>query len=402
MKNILTIFKKEWDRVIKDRRLIITVMILPGLMIFLIYTFIGTAMQDMYTDDVYDIAIYNPQVEFTNIYEPYEIASTATDEAVGNLEHLNIVEVNQSELDQYQEMIDNEEWDILIYIDDNINDYIGVGDKPTVYLYSNPNNFSNSSIVNSFSNYIYYYRDFLSTELFGDTDYFGFWNIGTELNQETLSGTILSSLLPMLIIMFLFSGAMSIGPESIAGEKERGTIATLLVTPVKRSEIAIGKIFALSVLTLFSATSSFIGIMLSLPKMLAFDDSVSTSMYAITDYLMILLVLFSTVFVVVGIISIISAYAKNMKEATSLIMPVYIVTILVSITSMFGDGANQTLFMYCVPIYNTVQSLIAILTFEDMSYTYILITILSNIVYVSFFVYLLNRMFNSEKMMFSK
>jgi len=385
MKNILTIFKKEWDRVIRDKRLIITVMILPGLMIFLVYTFMGSAMQNMYSDDVYDIAIVNPQVEFANIYETYEIASTATDEEAGSLQHLNVIEIDEDQISQYQLMIDDEEWDILISIDEGINDYTGAGQKPIVTLYSNPNNFSNSSVVNSFSNYVYYYRDYLSNELFGDTDYFGFWNIGTELNEETVSGTILSSLLPMLIVMFLFTGAMSIGPESIAGEKERGTIATLLVTPVKRREIAIGKVLALSVLTLFSAASSFLGIMLSLPKMLAFDDSVSTSMYAFGDYAMILLVLFSTVFVVVGIIAIISAYAKNLKEATSFIMPVYIITILVSISSMFGDGANQNLFMYCLPIYNTVQSLIAILTFEDMGYSFILITVLSNIVYVSFF-----------------
>ena len=402
MKNILTIFKKEWDRVIRDKRLIITVMILPGLMIFLVYTFMGSAMQNMYSDDVYDIAIVNPQVEFANIYETYEIASTATDEEAGSLQHLNVIEIDEDQISQYQLMIDDEEWDILISIDEGINDYTGAGEKPIVTLYSNPNNFSNSSVVNSFSNYVYYYRDYLSNELFGDTDYFGFWNIGTELNEETVSGTILSSLLPMLIVMFLFTGAMSIGPESIAGEKERGTIATLLVTPVKRREIAIGKVLALSVLTLFSAASSFLGIMLSLPKMLAFDDSVSTSMYAFGDYAMILLVLFSTVFVVVGIIAIISAYAKNLKEATSFIMPVYIITILVSISSMFGDGANQNLFMYCLPIYNTVQSLIAILTFEDMGYSFILITVLSNIVYVSFFVYILNKMFNSEKIMFSK
>jgi sodium transport system permease protein len=80
----------------------------------------------------------------------------------------------------------------------------------------------------------------------------------------------------MLIIMFLFSGAMSIGPDSIAGEKERGTIATLLVTPVKRSEIAIGKVMSLSIISLFSATSSFIGIMLSLPKLLQMEETGTT------------------------------------------------------------------------------------------------------------------------------
>lgn len=71
---------------------------------------------------------------------------------------------------------------------------------------------------------------------------------------------IFSSMLPMLLMIFLFTGCMSVAPESIAGEKERGTIATLLVTPVKRSHIAIGKIIALSIIALLSGISSTLGI----------------------------------------------------------------------------------------------------------------------------------------------
>ncbi|MFQ7035420.1 MAG: ABC transporter permease subunit [Candidatus Borkfalkia sp.] len=52
---------------------------------------------------------------------------------------------------------------------------------------------------------------------------------------------------------------MGIAPESIAGEKERGTIATLLVTPIKRSELVVGKVLSLSALSSLSAISSFIG-----------------------------------------------------------------------------------------------------------------------------------------------
>ncbi|MBI9008646.1 MAG: ABC transporter permease [Tenericutes bacterium] len=408
MKNILTIFKKEWDRVIKDKRLIITVMILPGLMIFIIYSFIGTAMQGMFQDDVYDIAICNPTPEFTEIYEAYEIAYNTEYEDgevvnPGTLEHITVTTILEADIDNYKEQIDNEEWDLLIVIDSDILDFDPLTDEePIIMMYSNPNQISSNDIASRFSNYINIYGASLSYNLWGDTSYITFDLDGTAVDESNLAGTMLSSLLPMLIVMFLFSGAMSIGPESIAGEKERGTIATLLVTPVKRREIAIGKILGLSVLTLISACSSFLGIMGSLPKMLSFGDFNAADIYHFGDYFMILAVLFSTVFVVVGLIAVISAYAKNMKEASSFIAPVYILTILVSVTSMFGDGANTNLFMYMVPIYNTVQTLIAILTFEAMAPTYLLLTALANLVYLAIFVYILNRMFNSEKIMFSK
>ena len=63
MKNILTIFKKEWDRVIKDRRLVFSVILLPGLMIFLIYTFMGTALSNFTETDSAKVAIVSPTDE---------------------------------------------------------------------------------------------------------------------------------------------------------------------------------------------------------------------------------------------------------------------------------------------------------------------------------------------------
>ncbi len=86
------------------------------------------------------------------------------------------------------------------------------------------------------------------------------------VTQEDATGMLFSSLMPMLLLIFLFSGCMAVAPESIAGEKERGTIATLLITPAKRSSIALGKIAALSVIALLAGASSALGTMLSFPK----------------------------------------------------------------------------------------------------------------------------------------
>ena len=56
-------------------------------------------------------------------------------------------------------------------------------------------------------------------------------------------------MLPYFITILLFAGAMGLGVDMITGEKERGTMASLLVTPVKRSSIVLGKVFALMALT---------------------------------------------------------------------------------------------------------------------------------------------------------
>ena len=64
-------------------------------------------------------------------------------------------------------------------------------------------------------------------------------------DDQKASGKALGMMLPYFITILLFAGAMGIGTDMIAGEKERGTMASLLVTPVKRKSIVLGKVFAL-------------------------------------------------------------------------------------------------------------------------------------------------------------
>lgn len=389
MRNILTIFKKEWDRVIKDKRLMFTVIFLPGVMIYIIYSFMGFVMTNA-ENNVSDIAIVNTTDGFKNIYEANETA-----------DNLNVISIELSEVSDYEALIDQKEWAMLIVFPENLLTYDGTGEKPAVYVYSNPNDLTSSSVSSRFVNYLITYQTQLSYDLFGDTNYFVLNHGSTPINESVIMGAILAQLMPMLVIMFLFSGAMSIGPEAISGEKERGTFATILITPIKRKELALGKILGLSVLSLLSAISSFIGILLSLPKLINYGDA-NISIYGFSDYLMILLILFSTIFVIIGIISMVSAYAKSVKEASAYITPVYILTIIISIATSFSGASNPHILTFVLPIYNSVVSLGSIMTFSELAWAHTLITVISNFIYLTLFVSILNRMFNSEKIMFAK
>jgi sodium transport system permease protein len=390
MKNILTVFKKEIDRVFKDKRLVITLFILPGLFIFLIYNFIGNALENMQEGDVVEIGIVNPTDDFENIYSTAELAYDT---------NLKIREIAEEDIDEYKALIDEEEWNIIIAFPADLEAFDGNGDNPSVLFYTNPKDAANA--IDRFNQYLVAYDQQLRFETYGDTSYMNINYQQSPISEREIIGTVMSSLLPMLVIMFLFSGAMSIGPESIAGEKERNTISTLLITPIKRSELAIGKILSLSALSLLSSLSSFIGIIFSLPALLNLENQ-SLSVFSFNDYLLIFFVLASTIFVIIGIVSVVSAYARTLKEATTYITPIYILTIVVSITTMFSTGSNTNIFAYLIPIYNAVQSLVGIMTFTENVGVFVLVTALSNFVYMIGFIYLLNQMFNSEQIMFNK
>ncbi len=408
MKNIFTIFKKEFYRVMSDKRLIFTTILLPGLAIFVMYSAMGGAINNSSDDmDSHKIIVYTENM-------PNEFRLYINQEIPENPEFHDVAD---SDMDTVVALLKEGDIDLIILFDEDfmtvLEDYESLNyTLPNVDVYFNPGERYSENSIGVFYGYL---NSFFHNEATNPDRYGSAYDIATfNTNNNGLPfvvqyenkgiGQGLSMLLPMLIIMFLFSGAMSIGPDSIAGEKERGTIATLLVTPVKRSEIAIGKVMSLSLISLMSAISSFIGIILSLPKLLGGQlptDVPVYSIYSINDYLMLLSIIFVTVLVIVGLISVISAYAKTIKEASTLILPFYFLSIMIGISTMFSGEGNTDLYVYLIPIYSSVNMIISILSFEVIGIHYLL-TIVSSLVYVSIFIYVLNRLFQSETIMFSK
>ena len=220
-------------------------------------------------------------------------------------------------------------------------------------------------------------------------------------DADSVSKSVLSMIVPMVLLMLLFSGCMAVAPESIAGEKERGTIATLLVTPVKRSVVAVGKIAALSVIALLSGLSSALGMLLSLPKLAgSAGDGISFSMYGVGDYAVILSVILSTVLVLVAIISIVSAYAKSVKEANGLVVPIMILVMLCGVFSMFASGI-ASIGLYFIPVFNSALVISTVLSGTVMPFAP-LVTACVNVAFAALLVFVLTRMFNSERIMFNR
>ena len=192
---------------------------------------------------------------------------------------------------------------------------------------------------------------------------------------------------------------MGIAPESIAGEKERGTIATLLVTPIKRSELVVGKIVSLSALSALSAISSFIGTFLSMPKLMGGNIGDMFAAYSAGQYVALFAIMLSAVLLIVSLISILSALAKSVKEASTFAVPLMIVVMLVGLSSMLFTTGNPA--AYLIPVFNCVQVMSAIFSMQ-FSAVNLLITLGSNLVYIALLVYVLTRMFKSERVMFNR
>lgn len=394
--NTLTIIKKEFARFFGDRQLLFTSVIMPGLLIYIIYSLMGSGLSKMATEgaeELVTVRVENMPESMAPLWENLPatalLCQTFSQEDVDNLENKDLNEV----LVRFPAGFDT-----LVANYDSQS-----GEKaPNVEIYYNSANNASSRVYSLLKGSLTTYEDQLSNRFdINRTDeeeaHFDM------ASRDDVLGSVLSKLIPMLILMMLFSGVMAIAPSSIAGEKERGTIATLLVTPMRRNELALGKVVSLSGMALLSGLSSFIGIVLSLPKMIQADtpDIALGLNYTTADYAVLLITIMATVLIMASVVSMLSALAKDVKNAGTMIVPFMLVVMFCGLTPMFQSGTPESLTAYLIPFYNSIQVMTATFAHE-MKWMPVIIMLASNVVYTGIAVWGLTRMFNSEKVMFSK
>lgn len=392
-KNMITIIKKEFARFFGDRRMVLTTIFLPGIMIYVLYSFMGNMMMKQFTTS--DDYVY--QIEAVSLPASMEFLKTQ--------EMFEVKEVDAAEEADAKALVETQEADLLLVFPEEFDQKVAAYDctattdaAPDIQIYYNSVSTESSAAYQMVCAMLDEYETALSNKFDINAEEEICYDMATE---KDTSAQFFSMMLPMLMMMFLFSGCMAIAPESIAGEKERGTIATLLVTPMKRSELAIGKIISLSVIGLLSGFSSFVGTMLSLPNLMgAAADEMSASVYGISDYVFLLVMILSTVLVIIGAISVISGFAKSVKEAGTAVSPLMILVMVLSVTTMMGGGAPEEPYLYLIPLYNSVQCMNGIFSFTMLPVNFV-ITIVSNLVYTGILVFILTKMFDSEKIMYN-
>ena len=390
--NIITVMRKEFARFFGDRRMILLVL-LPAILIYVIYSFMGTAMASMFAPD----EDYTPTAYAINM--PETIAQMA--QAGG----INITRAETTEVETIKQRISQKEADLLIIFPPGFDEEVAAydvqsataGPAPNIEIYHNSTEPNSSNANWIMISLLDAYESALANKFDINRDI----QDADQVTDEDMSASIISMLMPMLLMIFLYSGCAGLAPESIAGEKERGTLATLLVTPLKRSELAAGKILSLCVLSFLSGIVTAIATILSLPKLMGpAEGLIDAGIYGPTDYMLLAFVILSTILLLVALISIISAFAKSVKEATTAVMPVMVIVMLVGVTGMFSNTQTEGSY-YFIPLYSSVQSMSGIFSL-DYNAGNIAISCISNLIYAIIGGFALTKMFNSEKIMFSK
>ena len=399
MKNILAIMKKELRRFFGDKRMIAT-LILPGLLIYVIYSLMGGALSEKLAgggeDTEYRVLTHGSS----------ELISAVTLNSGMNITYYRCPNCTEEhDPAAISKSINEEGFHAYLVIPEDFDQRIAAYDPatglpaPEVKIYYNSSDADSATAYSTLLALLGALESSMANRFDVNISPDAVFDVATE---EDLTGMLFSMLMPLLLIILMFSSCMAMTAESIAGEKERGTIATLLITPIKRSELALGKIAALSVMSLLGGLCSFVGVLLALPKLMGGEamDAVDTSVYTMGDYAMILCVILSTILVFVSLIAVLSALANSVKEASTLVSPLMLVVTVIGVSGMFGSP-DKSLGLFLIPIYNSVQCISGVFS---MSYEpiQIILTVAANLLTAGVFAVVLTRMFNSERVMFKK
>ena len=175
----------------------------------------------------------------------------------------------------------------------------------------------------------------------------------------------------------------------------------MVLIPINKNEIVLGKLISSIIMTIISALSSFIGVACSLPMSQEIFGSANLSLLSFSTMISLFGLILSTALIAITIFMIASTIAKNIKEATTFAMPFYMIGIILSLSTMFMEKFPTNIGSYLIPIYNLSLGIKGTLIGE-ISTINLLIVIGSNLVYFILGVILMTKLFKNEKVMFSK
>ncbi len=221
--------------------------------------------------------------------------------------------------------------------------------------------------------------------------------------KEENAGYIFGYIVPFLLITSILMGAMYPAIDTTAGEKERGTLETLLTLPVKNLELITAKFLATSTVAVAAALLNLLSMAVMVLYILGSTEAVGQSMEVnLVSYIPALIITLLCVLVFAmfasGVCLCACIYARSFKEAQNYTTPVMLIFMMGGMAGMIPslrlDGTTAL-----IPVIN-ITLLIAELFKFHFDLSLIAMVLVSNLAYAGIAVVLMARLFSSENILF--
>jgi sodium transport system permease protein len=400
LQNVWIVYRKELTEALRDRRTLITTFLVPLLLVPVMGTGFTAVMSAV---------IGNARKEKPKVMLVGGADSPALLAALQKYPKIDIVPVSAD----WRNKVVEKEIRAAIEIPDGFDKNLVEGQGGTVKIDVYGGQIKSELAARDIEGYLKEYRDDIAAKRLGanhlPADLLKPFQVKREsiAPPEKEAGAILGGIIAYALILMCLNGAMTPAIDLTAGEKERGTMETILSSPVSRTHLVLGKFLLVLTASLMTAMLLMVSIGVSTtvlqkshtleqlsdagepPPQLALKP---IAMVSVVIMAVPLAVLFSA-----GLITI-ALFAKSHKEAQSYIAPLMFLVVIPAVAAML-PGVDLTPKLAIVPLLN-VSLLCKELVTGEYHWNYIALIFASTCVYAAGALYLAVKMFQRESVLF--
>lgn len=300
--------------------------------------------------------------------------------------------------DNYEKEINDKRLDLYLKFNDKKNEF---------EVFYNSTKDESKSALDKLEKYIKEYKETKQKAFFKEKgiseDFLKRYSIKENnlATKEKMTNQIMGIVLPLIIILPLLGSIMFSALDLTSGEKERKTIETLFILPVKTESIMLAKLFAVVTMGIFGTIINFLGMLITFFAAKTFVPQVNEFLGKSLDYTLIfkcLIMVIPLIFIISGIGLITGLLSKDYKEAQNYITPIYLL-FMIPIYFIISPGWNlEGIFTY-IPVLN-VFLLFKGLSLGEINLLQMFLVFLTNTSFAVMVLIIFGKLFNSETILF--
>lgn len=220
-----------------------------------------------------------------------------------------------------------------------------------------------------------------------------------DVSTAQSKGAMAMAFLPYVLILGLFMGSMYLAIDTMAGEKERNSLEALLLNPIKRSHLLIGKLLATITFGLVTLVATIISFKIAMPFM-PLDDLGMTVDLGVKNISILLLILAPLAVLAASLQTIVATYSKSFKEAQTYVNLLIILPMIPSMALMFMP-VKEKLWMMAAPVLSQNLIINHIMRGEQVEAGSILTAVTGSLLVGLLFALVAIKLYSRERLLFS-
>lgn len=379
--NLWNILKKELRELFRDKKSLAMMLVIP---IFIPLLVIGMS------------ALFESQMnvdteEYNKIGFSYELSEA--EESIAKEMDIDVVFGTTKELKEKYE-----EGNIDLYITKKDNHY-------TIHSDGSDNSSYASSLMETYFNTYkeVLQQESLSKQKINPDEILNIITVDEKVVEEdNFFASYIKNYAFLFILMAITVSATYPATDTTAGERERGTLETLLTFPIKSKDIIIGKFLGVTVSSIITGLLSLALAVISLfisKDMFTIYEGVNT-MYSLSSIIYAVVVIITYSFFISGLCIAIASTSKTFKEAQSALTPLTFISLFPGMIA-FMIGIKTTILISIIPFLN-FTTIFTDITAGNINVLHIFLMMLSTVIYISIVFYYIIKQYKSEKVLFAK